>query len=157
MTNPHGPLCGGAVGSGKTALMDALCQRLRSQFEVVAITNAIYPKWNAEYLIRPGALAAERTAGVETARITICEAASINPAAVAEMHAKFPNLDLVLIESGGDNLAATLSPELADLTIYITDVAAGGKIPSHEGSGITRSEPIIINNRSRAMLEPRST
>ena len=151
MTNLHGPLrvgIGGPVGSGKTALMDALCKRLRDRFEIAAITNDIYTKWDAEYLVRSGALAAERIAGVETGgcpHTAIREGASINLAAVAEMRAKFPKLDLVLIESGGDNLAATFSPELADLTIYVIDVAAGDKIPSKGGPGITRSDLLVIN------------
>jgi urease accessory protein len=149
MTN--GPLrvgVGGPVGSGKTALMDALCKRLRDDYEIAAITNDIYTKWDAEYLVRSGALAAERIAGVETGgcpHTAIREDASINLAAVAEMRQKFPDLDLVLIESGGDNLAATFSPELADITIYVIDVAAGDKIPSKGGPGITRSDLLVIN------------
>jgi urease accessory protein len=151
MPNPNGPLrvgVGGPVGSGKTALMDRLCKRLRDTYEIAAITNDIYTKWDAEYLVRSGALAAERIAGVETGgcpHTAIREDASINLAAVAEMRAKFPKLDLVLIESGGDNLAATFSPELADLTIYVIDVAAGDKIPSKGGPGITRSDLLVIN------------
>ena len=151
MTNPHGPLrvgIGGPVGSGKTALMDALCKRLRDRYEIAAITNDIYTKWDAEYLVRSGALAPERIAGVETGgcpHTAIREDASINLAAVAEMRARFPELDLVLIESGGDNLAATFSPELADLTVYVIDVAAGDKIPSKGGPGITRSDLLVIN------------
>src|SRR5579862_8741417 len=147
----HGPLrvgIGGPVGSGKTALMDSLCKCLRDRFEIAAITNDIYTKWDAEYLVRSGALAPERIAGVETGgcpHTAIREDASINLAAVAEMRAKFPDLDLVLIESGGDNLAATFSPELADLTIYVIDVAAGDKIPSKGGPGITRSDLLVIN------------
>src|SRR6476659_11342504 len=123
--SPHGPLrvgVGGPVGSGKTALMDALCKRLRDRYQIAAITNDIYTKWGAEYLVRSGALAPERIAGVETGgcpHTAIREDASANLAALADMRAKFPNLDLVLIESGGDNLAATFSPELADLTIYV--------------------------------------
>jgi urease accessory protein len=149
MTN--GPLrvgVGGPVGSGKTALMDALCKRLRGTFEIAAITNDIYTKWDAEYLVRSGALAPERIAGVETGgcpHTAIREDASINLAAVAEMRQKFPDLDLVLIESGGDNLAATFSPELADITVYVIDVAAGDKIPSKGGPGITRSDLLVIN------------
>jgi len=149
MTN--GPLrvgVGGPVGSGKTALMDALCKRLREDYEIAAITNDIYTKWDAEYLVRSGALAADRIAGVETGgcpHTAIREDASINLAAVAEMRQKFPDLDLVLIESGGDNLAATFSPELADITIYVIDVAAGDKIPSKGGPGITRSDLLVIN------------
>ena len=151
MPNPHGPLrvgIGGPVGSGKTSLMDALCKSLRERYEIAAITNDIYTKWDAEYLIRSGALAAERIAGVETGgcpHTAIREDASINLAAIAEMRRKFPNLHLVLIESGGDNLAATFSPELADLTIYVIDVAAGDKIPSKGGPGITRSDLLVIN------------
>jgi len=151
MSNPNGPLrvgVGGPVGSGKTALMDALCKRLRERYEIAAITNDIYTKWDAEYLVRSGALAPERIAGVETGgcpHTAIREDASINLAAVAEMRARFPDLDLILIESGGDNLAATFSPELADLAIYVIDVAAGDKIPSKGGPGITRSDLLVIN------------
>ena len=151
MSSLHGPLrvgVGGPVGSGKTALMDALCKRLRERYEIAAITNDIYTKWDAEYLVRSGALAPERIAGVETGgcpHTAIREDASINLAAVAEMRQKFPKLDLILIESGGDNLAATFSPELADLTIYVIDVAAGDKIPSKGGPGITRSDLLVIN------------
>ena len=151
MQNPNGPLrvgIGGPVGSGKTALMDALCKKLRGKYEIAAITNDIYTKWDAEYLVRSGALAPERIAGVETGgcpHTAIREDASINLAAVAEMRQKCPALDLVLIESGGDNLAATFSPELADLTIYVIDVAAGDKIPSKGGPGITRSDLLVIN------------
>src|SRR5689334_21660766 len=147
----NGPLrvgVGGPVGSGKTALMDALCKRLRDSYEIAAITNDIYTKWDAEYLVRSGALAPERIAGVETGgcpHTAIREDASINLAAVAEMRQKFPKLDLVLIESGGDNLAATFSPELADITIYVIDVAAGDKIPSKGGPGIIRSDLLVIN------------
>jgi urease accessory protein len=151
MVSVNGPLrvgVGGPVGSGKTALMDWLCKRLRDRFEIAAITNDIYTKWDAEYLVRSGALAPERIAGVETGgcpHTAIREDASINLAAVAEMRTRFPALDLVLIESGGDNLAATFSPELADLTIYVIDVAAGDKIPSKGGPGITRSDLLVIN------------
>jgi urease accessory protein len=151
MANPNGPLrvgIGGPVGSGKTALMDALCKALRERYEIAAITNDIYTKWDAEYLVRSGALAPERIAGVETGgcpHTAIREDASINLAAVAEMRTKFPGLDLILIESGGDNLAATFSPELADLTVYVIDVAAGDKIPSKGGPGITRSDLLVIN------------
>jgi urease accessory protein len=147
----NGPLrigVGGPVGSGKTSLMDALCKRLRDTYDIAAITNDIYTKWDAEYLVRSGALPAERIAGVETGgcpHTAIREDASMNLAAVADMRAKFPGLDLILIESGGDNLAATFSPELADLTIYVIDVAAGDKIPSKGGPGITRSDLLVIN------------
>ena len=151
MTHQHGPLrvgVGGPVGSGKTALMDALCKRLRDRYEIAAITNDIYTKWDAEYLVRSGALKPERITGVETGgcpHTAIREDASANLAAIADMRQKFPALDLVLIESGGDNLAATFSPELADLTIYVIDVAAGDKIPSKGGPGITRSDLLVIN------------
>jgi urease accessory protein len=151
MPNRHGPLrvgVGGPVGSGKTALMDALCKRLRERYDIAAITNDIYTKWDAEFLVRSGALAPERIAGVETGgcpHTAIREDASINLAAIADMRRRFPDLDLVLVESGGDNLAATFSPELADLTIYVIDVAAGDKIPSKGGPGITRSDLLVIN------------
>src|SRR6266567_1797938 len=147
----NGPLrvgIGGPVGSGKTALMDALCKRLRERYEIAAITNDIYTKWDAEFLVRSGALPPQRIAGVETGgcpHTAIREDASINLAAIAEMRQKFPDLDLVLIESGGDNLAATFSPELADITVYVIDVAAGDKIPSKGGPGITRSDLLVIN------------
>ena len=149
--SPHGPLrvgVGGPVGSGKTALMDSLCKRMRDRYQLAAITNDIYTKWDAEYLVRSGALAPERIAGVETGgcpHTAIREDASINLAAIAEMRKKFPSLDLVLIESGGDNLAASFSPELADLTIYVIDVSAGDKIPRKGGPGVTRSDLLVIN------------
>ena len=158
MSSPHGPLrigVGGPVGSGKTALMDLLCKALRETYEIAAITNDIYTKWDADYLVRSGALAADRIMGVETGgcpHTAIREDASINLAAVAELNRKFPNLDLMLIESGGDNLAATFSPELADLTIYVIDVAAGDKIPSKGGPGITRSDLLVINKIDLAPL-----
>ena len=151
MKSSNGPLrvgVGGPVGTGKTALMDALCKTLRDRYQIAAITNDIYTKWDADYLVRSGALSADRIAGVETGgcpHTAIREDASINLAAVAEMNRKFPDLDLILIESGGDNLAATFSPELADLTIYVIDVAAGDKIPSKGGPGITRSDLLVIN------------
>ena len=151
MTSPNGPLrigIGGPVGSGKTALVERLCKTMRGDYDIAVVTNDIYTKWDAEYLVRSGALAPERIAGVETGgcpHTAIREDASINLAAVAEMRQKFPQLDLVLIESGGDNLAATFSPELADLTIYVIDVAAGDKIPSKGGPGITRSDLLVIN------------
>src|ERR1700710_3110569 len=151
MSNSHGPLrigIGGPVGSGKTALMDLLCKSMRERYDIAAITNDIYTKWDAEYLVRSGALSPDRIAGVETGgcpHTAIREDASMNLAAIAEMRAKFPDLDLVLIESGGDNLAATFSPELADLTIYVIDVSGGDKIPSKGGPGITRSDLLVIN------------
>lgn len=147
----NGPLrvgVGGPVGSGKTALMDALCKALRDRYEIAAITNDIYTREDAEFLTRSGALPPERIAGVETGgcpHTAIREDASINLAAVADMNEKFPGLDLILIESGGDNLAATFSPELADLTIYVIDVSAGDKIPRKGGPGITRSDLLVIN------------
>ena len=156
MSTSHGPLrvgIGGPVGSGKTALMDALCKKLRNRYQIAAITNDIYTKWDAEYLMRSGALELERIAGVETGgcpHTAIREDASANLAAVADMNKKFPDLDLVLIESGGDNLAATFSPELADLTIYVIDVAGGEKIPTKGGPGITRSDLLIINKTDLA-------
>ena len=149
--SPNGPLrvgVGGPVGSGKTALMDALCKRLAKRYDVAAITNDIYTKEDAEFLTRSGALPPERIMGVETGgcpHTAIREDASINLAAVADMRARFPDLDVILIESGGDNLAASFSPELADLTIYVIDVSAGDKIPRKGGPGITRSDLLVIN------------
>jgi urease accessory protein len=146
-----GPLrvgIGGPVGSGKTALVDSLCKAMREDFSVVAITNDIYTREDAEFLTRSGALPPERIRGVETGgcpHTAIREDASINLAAVAEMNRLFPALDVIFIESGGDNLAATFSPELADITIYVIDVAAGDKIPRKGGPGITRSDLLIIN------------
>jgi urease accessory protein len=151
MAVDRGPLrigIGGPVGSGKTALMDHLCKRMRDRFEIVAITNDIYTREDAEFLTRSGALPPERIRGVETGgcpHTAIREDASINLAAVAELNRLFPRLDIILIESGGDNLAATFSPELADLTIYVIDVAAGDKIPRKGGPGITRSDLLVIN------------
>jgi urease accessory protein len=151
MISENGPLrigVGGPVGSGKTALMDALCKRLRDEYDIAAITNDIYTKEDAEFLTRSGALSPDRILGVETGgcpHTAIREDASINLAAIAELRARFPALDVVLIESGGDNLAATFSPELADLTIYVIDVAAGDKIPRKGGPGITRSDLLVIN------------
>jgi urease accessory protein len=139
---------GGPVGSGKTALVEALCKRLRDIYEIYVITNDIYTKEDQLILTRANALPAERIMGVETGgcpHTAIREDASANLAAIADMRQKFPALDLVLIESGGDNLAATFSPELADLTIYVIDVAAGDKIPSKGGPGITRSDLLVIN------------
>lgn len=154
----HGPArigIGGPVGSGKTALADALCKRLRGDWEIAVVTNDIYTREDANFLVRSGALAAERIAGVETGgcpHTAIREDASINLAAVAAMNARFPDLDLILIESGGDNLAATFSPELADITLYVIDVAAGDKIPRKGGPGITRSDLLVINKIDLAPL-----
>ena len=147
----NGPLrvgIGGPVGSGKTALMDALCKAMRDRWSVAAITNDIYTREDAEFLERSGALPIERIMGVETGgcpHTAIREDASINLAAVAQMRARFSDLDMILIESGGDNLAATFSPELADITLYVIDVSAGDKIPRKGGPGITRSDLLIIN------------
>jgi len=146
---------GGPVGSGKTALMDRLCKAMRGRFELVAITNDIYTREDAEFLTRSGALPPERICGVETGgcpHTAIREDASINLAAIAEMTRQFPDVDIVLIESGGDNLAATFSPELADLTLYVIDVAAGDKIPRKGGPGITRSDLLVINKIDLAPL-----
>jgi len=152
MTNsPHGPLrvgIGGPVGSGKTALMEQICKRFRGTYDIAAITNDIYTKEDARILTAAGALEAERILGVETGgcpHTAIREDASINLAAIGEMRRRFPGLDLVLVESGGDNLAATFSPELADLTIYVIDVSAGEKIPRKGGPGITKSDLLVIN------------
>ncbi len=155
MTKPLRVGIGGPVGTGKTALMDALCKRLRDRFEVAAITNDIYTEEDAQFLIRSGALPRERIMGVETGgcpHTAIREDASINLAAIADMVERFPALDLVLVESGGDNLAATFSPELADLTIYVIDVSAGDKIPRKGGPGITRSDLLVINKIDLAPL-----
>jgi urease accessory protein len=159
MTAAHGgPLrvgIGGPVGSGKTALVDALCKHLRARYELAAITNDIYTREDAEFLTRSGALPPERILGVETGgcpHTAIREDASINLAAIDQMVAAFPQLDLVFIESGGDNLAATFSPELADLTVYVIDVAAGDKIPRKGGPGITRSDLLVINKTDLAPL-----
>jgi len=147
----HGPLrvgIGGPVGTGKTALMDALCKHLRGAYDIAAITNDIYTKEDAEFLTHAGSLPPERILGIETGgcpHTAIREDASINLAGVAELRRRFPALDLILIESGGDNLAATFSPELADLTIYVIDVSAGDKIPRKGGPGITRSDLLVIN------------
>jgi urease accessory protein len=147
----HGPLrvgIGGPVGSGKTALMDALCRTLRDRYDIAAITNDIYTREDADFLTRAGSLTPDRILGIETGgcpHTAIREDASINLAGVAELTRRFPALDVVLIESGGDNLAATFSPELADLTIYVIDVSGGDKIPRKGGPGITRSDLLVIN------------
>jgi urease accessory protein len=154
----HGPLrvgIGGPVGSGKTALVDALCKCLRDRYDIAVITNDIYTREDAEFLTRSGALAPERIRGVETGgcpHTAIREDASINLAAIEQMVGTFPALDLVFVESGGDNLAATFSPELADLTIYVIDVSAGDKIPRKGGPGITRSDLLVINKIDLAPL-----
>ena len=151
MTKQNQPLrvgIGGPVGSGKTALMEQLCKRLRDEFDIAAITNDIYTKEDARLLVEADALAPERIMGVETGgcpHTAIREDASINLAAIDEMNKLFPALDLILIESGGDNLAATFSPELADLTIYVIDVSGGEKIPRKGGPGVTRSDLLVIN------------
>ena len=156
--SPNGPLrvgVGGPVGSGKTALVDRLCKHMREGYDIAVVTNDIYTKEDAQFLTRSGALAPERIVGVETGgcpHTAIREDASINLAAVAEMSARYPALDLVFIESGGDNLAATFSPELADITLYVIDVAAGDKIPRKGGPGITRSDLLIINKIDLAPL-----
>ena len=156
MTSANGPLrvgIGGPVGSGKTALMEALCKRLVGRYELCAITNDIYTKEDAEILTRTGALPAERIMGVETGgcpHTAIREDCSMNLAAVDAMNKRFPDLDLILVESGGDNLAATFSPELADLTIYVIDVSGGEKIPRKGGPGITRSDLLVINKTDLA-------
>ena len=138
----------GPVGSGKTALVEALCRRLRDELQLAVVTNDIYTQEDAQFLTRAGALDPERIRGVETGgcpHTAIREDCSINRAAVAELEAQFPDLDLVLVESGGDNLAASFSPELVDLCIYVIDVAAGDKIPRKGGPGITRSDLLVIN------------
>ena len=143
----------GPVGSGKTALVDALCKQLRDRFEIAVVTNDIYTKEDAQFLVRSGALPEERIVGVETGgcpHTAIREDASINLDAVEVLAARFPMLDLVIIESGGDNLAATFSPELADLTLYVIDVAGGDKIPRKGGPGITRSDLLVINKTDLA-------
>ena len=159
MTNSlHGPLrvgIGGPVGSGKTALTDALCKHLRDRYEIAVVTNDIYTQEDAQFLTRSGALSPDRITGVETGgcpHTAIREDASMNLAAIADLSAKFPALDLVIVESGGDNLAATFSPELADITIYVIDVSAGDKIPRKGGPGIARSDLLVINKIDLAPL-----
>ena len=144
---------GGPVGSGKTALVDTLCKRLRDRYQIAVVTNDIYTREDADFLLRSGALAEDRIVGVETGgcpHTAIREDASINLEAVAALNRKFEKLDLVIIESGGDNLAATFSPELSDLTLYVIDVAAGDKIPRKGGPGITKSDLLIINKTDLA-------
>lgn len=150
-TSQHGPLrvgIGGPVGSGKTALVDRLCKHMRERYRVAVVTNDIYTREDAEFLTRSGALSPDRIVGVETGgcpHTAIREDASINLAAVDDLCRRFKDLELLFIESGGDNLAATFSPELADLTIYVIDVSAGDKIPRKGGPGITRSDLLVIN------------
>jgi urease accessory protein len=157
-TNTSGPLrvgIGGPVGTGKTALLDRLCKAMRDDFNVAAITNDIYTREDAEFLTRSGALSPDRIMGVETGgcpHTAIREDASMNLAAIDEMCQRFTDLDIVFVESGGDNLAATFSPELADITIYVIDVSAGDKIPRKGGPGITRSDLLVINKIDLAPL-----
>src|SRR5438128_9636703 len=146
MSKSHGPLrigVGGPVGSGKTALMDLLCKSMRERYDIAAITNDIYTKWDAEFLVRSGSLTPDRIIGVETGgcpHTAIREDASMNLEAVEEMAQRFPDIAIIFIESGGDNLSATFSPDLADVTIFVIDVAEGDKIPRKGGPGITRSD-----------------
>ena len=154
-TSPLRVGIGGPVGTGKTALLDRLCKMLRDDYNTAAITNDIYTREDAEFLTRSGALVPERIMGVETGgcpHTAIREDASMNLAAVNELNTKFPGLDIIFIESGGDNLAATFSPELADITIYVIDVSAGDKIPRKGGPGITRSDLLVINKIDLAPL-----
>lgn len=154
----RGPLrvgIGGPVGSGKTALTEALCRSMAGDYSIAVVTNDIYTREDAEFLTRAGCLPSERIMGVETGgcpHTAIREDASMNLAAVAEMSRRFTDLDLIIIESGGDNLAATFSPELADITIYVIDVSAGDKIPRKGGPGITRSDLLVINKIDLAPL-----
>ncbi len=156
MKSPNGPLrvgIGGPVGAGKTALTEALCKAMRDRWSIAVITNDIYTREDAEFLMRAQALPLDRIMGVETGgcpHTAIREDASINLVAVDEMVKRFPDLDVILIESGGDNLSATFSPELADLTIYVIDVCAGDKIPRKGGPGVTRSDLLVINKTDLA-------
>lgn len=146
---------GGPVGSGKTALIEALCKAMRDRYEIAVVTNDIYTKEDMEILVRAEALPEARIVGVETGgcpHTAIREDASINLEAVAQLCRRFPDLDLIFVESGGDNLAATFSPELSDLTLYVIDVAGGEKIPRKGGPGITRSDLLIINKTDLAPL-----
>ena len=139
---------GGPVGSGKTALVNALCKKMRTNYQIAVVTNDIYTKEDAQFLIRNEALEEERIRGVETGgcpHTAIREDASMNLSAIDDLNRSFPDLDMVIVESGGDNLAATFSPELSDLTIYVIDVAAGDKIPRKGGPGITKSDLLVIN------------
>ena len=156
MSSPHGPLrvgIGGPVGAGKTTLTEALCRAFRDRYSIAVVTNDIYTREDAEFLMRAQALPVERIRGVETGgcpHTAIREDASINLAAIADLRAKLPDLDLILIESGGDNLAATFSPELADLTIYVIDTAAGQDIPRKKGPGLMRSDILVVNKTDLA-------
>ncbi len=144
---------GGPVGSGKTALVDTLCKRLRDRYEIAVVTNDIYTQEDARFLVRSAALDAARIIGVETGgcpHTAIREDASMNLTAVADLQQRFPGLEIVLVESGGDNLSASFSPELADLMIYVIDVSAGDKIPRKGGPGITRSDLLVINKTDLA-------
>ena len=146
---------GGPVGSGKTALIEALCKALRDRYEIAVVTNDIYTKEDMEILVRAQALAPERILGVETGgcpHTAIREDASMNLEAIARLQSRFPDLDLIFVESGGDNLAATFSPELSDLTLYVIDVAGGEKIPRKGGPGITKSDLLVINKVDLAPL-----
>lgn len=146
---------GGPVGSGKTALVDTLCKRMRERYQLAVVTNDIYTQEDAQFLIRSQALEPERIIGVETGgcpHTAIREDASMNLTAVAELQQRWPGLELIFVESGGDNLSATFSPELSDLTIYVIDVAAGEKIPRKGGPGITRSDLLVINKTDLAPL-----
>lgn len=144
---------GGPVGSGKTALVEALCKKLRDRFNIAVVTNDIYTQEDAQFLIRHGALSQDRIIGVETGgcpHTAIREDASMNLSAIDDLQQTHPDLDMVLVESGGDNLSATFSPELSDLTIYVIDVSAGDKIPRKGGPGITRSDLLVINKTDLA-------
>ncbi|HEY4161924.1 MAG TPA: urease accessory protein UreG, partial [Dongiaceae bacterium] len=154
-TSPLRVGIGGPVGSGKTALVERLCRCLADSYDIAAITNDIYTSEDAAFLTRSGALPADRIIGVETGgcpHTAIREDASINLAAVDEISARFPQLEIVFVESGGDNLSATFSPELADITLYVIDVSAGDKIPRKGGPGITRSDLLVINKTDLAPL-----
>ncbi|WP_287127035.1 urease accessory protein UreG [Desulfobacter sp.] len=158
MTTQTSPLrvgVGGPVGSGKTALLEAICLNMRNDFEIAVVTNDIYTREDAQFLIRRQALSEDRIVGVETGgcpHTAIREDASMNLAAIEDLSERFPNLDLILVESGGDNLSATFSPELADLFIYVIDVSAGDKIPRKGGPGITQSDLLVINKIDLAPL-----
>ncbi len=148
MSNPLRVGVGGPVGSGKTALLDALCKAMRDKYQIAVVTNDIYTQEDAQFLMKSEALAQDRIVGVETGgcpHTAIREDASMNLAAIEDLQARFNDLDLIFVESGGDNLSATFSPELADLTLYVIDVAEGEKIPRKGGPGITRSDLLIIN------------